>query len=101
VAAFEALNTARNAFKTFFGAANLPQAGGDMGKAQKKAPKRTKGRRVPTLPQLRPGMPAPDSVAESTEFTSPQGAKYTILKTTETDAYDPPPPISMARSKRR
>jgi len=46
-------------------------------------------------------MPAPGNVAETTEFTSPQGDQYTILKTTETDAYDPPLPISKARSKRR
>jgi hypothetical protein len=45
---------------------------------------------VPALPQLRPGMPAAGSVTETTDFVSPQGAKYTILKTTETDAYDPP-----------
>jgi hypothetical protein len=59
------------------------------------------GKRVATLSQLRPGMPAADSVTETTEFTSPQGAKYTILKTTETDAYDPPLSTSKERGKKR
>ena len=42
------------------------------------------------LPPLRPGMPALDRVKEVADFVSPQGDKYKILKTTETDAYDPP-----------
>ena len=35
-------------------------------------------------------MPAQDSVEEVSNFVSPQGVKYKILKTDETDAYDPP-----------
>jgi hypothetical protein len=35
-------------------------------------------------------MPALDSVQEVVDFESPKGEKYKILKTTETDAYDPP-----------
>lgn len=52
---------------------------------------------VARLPQLRPGMPAPDTVEEVSEFVSPQGDKYKILKTTETDAYDPPLPTKKQR----
>jgi len=37
-------------------------------------------------------MPALDNVKEVVDFVSPQGTKYKILKTTETDAYDPAPP---------
>ncbi len=59
------------------------------------------GKRVATLSQLRPGMPAADNVTETTEFTSPHGAKYTILKTTETDAYDPPLSTSKERGNKR
>jgi len=55
-----------------------------------KKSKSTKGKRVSALPQPPPGMPAADHVIETTAFVSPQGAKYTILKTTEQDAYDPP-----------
>jgi hypothetical protein len=40
---------------------------------------------------LRRGMPAKDSVREVVDFVSPQNARYKILKTTETDAYDPVP----------
>jgi hypothetical protein len=36
-------------------------------------------------------MPALDSVKEVVDFVSPQKVKYKILKTTEMDAYDPPP----------
>lgn len=36
-------------------------------------------------------MPALDSVQEVVDFVSPQNVKYKILKTTETDAYDPVP----------
>jgi hypothetical protein len=46
-------------------------------------------------------MPAPDHVIGTTDFVSPQGAKYTILKTTETDAYDPPLPAAETQRKRR
>jgi hypothetical protein len=35
-------------------------------------------------------MPAEDSIEDVVNFVSPQGVKYRILKTTETDAYDPP-----------
>ncbi len=44
------------------------------------------------LSQLETGMPALDNVKEVVDFVSPQGTKYKILKTTETDAYDPAPP---------
>jgi hypothetical protein len=48
--------------------------------------------------QLRPGMPARDSVLKVVDFRSPQGDEYKILKTNETDAYDQPP---SAKKKRR
>jgi hypothetical protein len=35
-------------------------------------------------------LPAPGSIISETEFTSPTGAKYRIIKTTETDPYDKP-----------
>jgi len=41
--------------------------------------------------QLRPGMPAKDSVQEALDFVSPQGVHYPILRTNEMDAYDLPP----------
>jgi hypothetical protein len=40
--------------------------------------------------QLRPGMPAADSVRAVVDFVSPQKVHYTILKTSEMDAYDEP-----------
>ena len=39
--------------------------------------------------QLRPGMPAKDSIREVVDHVSPQGVHYRILKTNEKDAYDP------------
>ncbi len=36
------------------------------------------------------GLPAKDSVREVVTFISPHKKRYLILKTTETDAYDPP-----------
>jgi hypothetical protein len=44
---------------------------------------------VPRLSQLAPGIPALDNVQQVVDFKSPKGDKYKILKTTETDAYDP------------
>jgi hypothetical protein len=41
--------------------------------------------------QVRPGVPAKDSVQEVLDFVSPQGVHYPILRTNEMDAYDPPP----------
>jgi len=55
---------------------------------------------VRSLPQLAPGMPALDSVQEVVDFESPQGDKYKILKTTETDAYDPPLESPKKRGRR-
>ena len=45
-------------------------------------------------PDRREGLPNPDSIVETKEFVSPKGRKYTILRTTETDATDklPKPP---------
>jgi hypothetical protein len=68
-------------------------------RSQSKKSRPTKGRRVPALPQPPHGMPAADHVIETTDFVSPQGAKYTILKTTETDAYDPP--LTAAKKQRK
>ena len=43
----------------------------------------------------RPGLPDPETVISVTEFTSPKGRRYRILRTTEKDEYDPPdPPVS-------
>ena len=46
-------------------------------------------------------MPALDNVQEVVDFVSPAGAKYKILKTTETDAYDPPLKVDKKRRKPR
>jgi len=46
-------------------------------------------------------MPAADHVTETANFVSPQGDKYTILKTTETDVYDPPLSASKKPRERR
>lgn len=43
-----------------------------------------------TTTPLRAGLPAADSVRAVVEFVSPQKVRYTILKTTEMDAYDKP-----------
>lgn len=40
--------------------------------------------------QLPRGMPAKDSVQEELDFVSPHGVRYSILRTNEMDAYDPP-----------
>ena len=47
------------------------------------------------------GMPAQDSVQEVVDFVSPQGVPYKILKTTEMDAYDPPPQAHKKHTKGR
>ena len=70
--------------------------------ARQKKKKKTKppaAKRAPGLPQLRPGMPALDNVKEVVDFVSPQGVPYKILKTNETDAYDPPLPAANKSSK--
>jgi hypothetical protein len=57
--------------------------------------KKKKARRAASKPAhgaldpLRPGMPAKDSIRKVVAFISPQNVRYKILKTTETDAYDP------------
>lgn len=38
----------------------------------------------------RRGMPKPASVVEAIPFVAKGGAKFTILRTTEKDSYDPP-----------
>lgn len=55
------------------------------GRAQKRKPAA-----APDAFVNRAGLPARDSVREVVEFVSPRGKPYRILKTTETDAYDPP-----------
>jgi hypothetical protein len=37
-----------------------------------------------------PGLPAPDNVRAVVKFVSPKKVRYTILKTSERDAYDKP-----------
>lgn len=40
--------------------------------------------------QSHPGLPAADSVRALVKFVSPKKVRYTILKTSERDAYDKP-----------
>jgi len=53
-------------------------------------PKTSPKSEEPSIPQSHKGMPAENSIKEVVKFVSPQGVRYKILKTTETDAYDPP-----------
>ena len=53
------------------------------------------------LDQLAPGMPALDNVKEVVDLVSPKHVNYKILKTTETDAYDPIPALPKKHSKRK
>jgi hypothetical protein len=75
--------------------------GPTMGQSRnKKKSRRAGNKRVPRLSQLDPGMPALDSVREVVDFESPKGDKYKILKTTETDGYDPPLGTPKKRGRR-
>jgi hypothetical protein len=53
------------------------------------------------IPADRPGLPARDSIVGAETFVSPQNEEYTILHTTETDAYDPPPKPKLPRRRRK
>ena len=60
------------------------------GSKKKKVRKRTRKAAAAELDPLRRGMPAKDSIVKVEDFVSPQGDRYQILKTTETDVYDRP-----------
>jgi len=63
-----------------------------MPKSKKKRNRKTATNpAVMALDQLRPGMPAKDSIKKVVDFVSPQNDEYKILRTTEMDAYDPVP----------
>jgi hypothetical protein len=71
---------------------------GSLKRSSKKKVVRARKKLDSPLPnQLRVGMPASDSVRKVVDFRSPQGVKYKILKTTETDAYDQLPPPKKKR----
>jgi hypothetical protein len=60
-----------------------------MSKSKKKKPRKPACELADdALDQLKPGMPAKDSIRRVVNFVSPQNTPYKILKTTETDAYD-------------
>ena len=56
----------------------MPRTGQKKGAAPRRNPRRR-------------GAPDPDTVVEEIPFTSPLGETFTILRTNQTDAYDPPP----------
>jgi hypothetical protein len=64
-------------------------------KSKKKKTRRAESKSaVDALDQLRPGMPAKDSIIKVVDFVPRKNSKkvhYKILKTTEMDAYDPVP----------
>jgi hypothetical protein len=55
--------------------------------------------RAPDQAAEQPGLPDPGSIVEETQFTSPKGKQYRILKTNERDAYDAPPEVSRSPDK--
>lgn len=63
--------------------------------------KRTTKKRLPKIPPQLQGLPAAESVREVVEFVSPQKVRYTILKTTEMDAYDRPSIAPRKPNKKR
>ena len=68
---------------------------------RKTSPKSAKPKAGSNTPQPQRGMPAEDSIKQVVEFISPQGVPHKILKTTETDAYDPPLPNPKKGRRRR
>ncbi|HZD93046.1 MAG TPA: hypothetical protein VE133_02260 [Candidatus Sulfotelmatobacter sp.] len=71
-------------------------------KRKKKSRKRATKPAIDDLPdQLRRGMPARDNIRKVVDFTSPQGEHYKILKTTETDVYDPVPAPKKKRKPKK
>jgi hypothetical protein len=69
-------------------------------RGSRKKTKRPEGKGNPDFLQLRKGMPARDSVEHVVELVSNQNVPYKILKTRETDAYDPPLQDRKKRTKR-
>ena len=59
-----------------------------MARPRKKKRARRSARRKAAQPH--PGLPAADSVRAVVKFVSPEKVRYTILKTSERDAYDKP-----------
>jgi hypothetical protein len=59
-----------------------------MAAPRKKKRAKTPARRKTAQPH--PGLPAADSVRAVVKFVSPKKVRYTILKTSERDAYDKP-----------
>lgn len=70
------------------------------GTKQKKPRKRAKKQTGDDMDQLRPGLPAKDNIRGVVNFVSPQKVRYKILKTTETDPYDPPPKSKKKRGSK-
>jgi hypothetical protein len=58
--------------------------------AKAKLRKKQVAKKTPPQFAVRPGMPAADSIRAVVDFVSPQKVHYTILKTSEMDAYDEP-----------
>lgn len=70
-----------------------------MPRSRKKEPQK-RAKVAALLEQLRPGMPAKDSVREVLDFVSPHNVRYKILRTTEMDVYDPVPKPKKKRSSK-
>jgi hypothetical protein len=70
------------------------------GSKKKKTRRRTRKPKTVELDPLRRGMPAKDSIVKVEDFVSPQGDRYQILKTTETDVYDPMPKSRKKRGQK-
>lgn len=70
------------------------------GSRKKKSRKISSKERDRLLDQLRPGMPARDSVQEVLDFVSPDGVHRKILRTNEMDAYDPVPKAEKKRGSK-
>jgi hypothetical protein len=67
-------------------------------KKKGKAPLRKKQR---TTDQFSTGMPAADSVRTIVDFVSPKKVRYTILETSEMDAYDELDSVQPKSNKKR
>jgi hypothetical protein len=52
-------------------------------------------------PRPRKRLPSQDTILSESTLTSPQGKVYRVLRTNQTDAYDPPLPKSKDRPAQR
>ncbi len=73
----------------------------ESNKRKSNVPGPVENSKQPSKSQKPKAIPSPESIVTETQFVSPKGKVYRVIRTTQVDSYDPSPDTPVEAKKRK